>query len=124
MNTEELTEGLNGLVPFAFGTILICCVGCFGNLLIIVALVCNKKLRSKCTVLMGALAVADLTLCLYYMHISMGILFGQLNISNRLCFIQSTYGIFALFAGNFLIWIVSLDRFLAIKFPHRYGTHH
>ena len=96
-------------------------VAVFGNLLVIVAILWNRRLRTVCNFLFLNLAVADMLQGAIAMPLRLA---DQLNQTNKKplipCLVVIPLTVFFFGASNFNLTLISLDRYFALKKPFLY----
>ena len=96
-------------------------VAVFGNLLVIVAILWNRRLRTVCNFLFLNLAVADMLQGAIAMPLRLA---DQLNQTGKKplipCLVVIPLTVFFFGASNFNLTLISLDRYFALKKPFLY----
>ena len=121
MNISSLEFDIH-LLPVQFLNISLGLISAVLNIVIILAIWKGKKLHNKCCYLIGILAGSDaaVSLCvavnaLFYSY--------SLFVRNELCAYNMFVSLFFVAFENGMIFIVGLDRLLAVKIPVIYKTH-
>ena len=104
--------------------ITVSAVAVFGNFLVILAILWNRRLRTVCNFLLLNLAVADLLQGAIAVPLR---LVDQLNQTGRNkplipCLVVIPLTVFLFGASNFNLALISLDRYLALSRPFLYPT--
>ena len=98
-------------------------VAVIGNLLVIVAILWNKRLRTVCNFLFLNLAVADMLQGAISMPLRLADQLNQTDKSPLIpCLVVIPLTVFLFGASNFNLTLISLDRYLALKKPFLYPT--
>ena len=113
-------------------TLALSLAGFVGNLLIVTASIVSKQLRGRCQLFIAALAAVDMVVCFYLVGryklifellkvlLRILMLFGWFFVTNRNCFLVSSFGIFSLNAQSAIGLILGIDRLLAVVIPTRF----
>ncbi|KAF1758077.1 hypothetical protein GCK72_014535 [Caenorhabditis remanei] len=107
--------------PMIYLTLGISIIGLIGNLTIVFVTVWNKRLQSRCNVLIGLLALFDAIVCIYLIHLRVLMILDMYMITSTKCFLFSSYGLFALNMQSSLGLVIGLDRLYNVTFPTRYS---
>lgn len=94
----------------------------FGNLLIIASIAKFRHLRSNMHILIGNLAVSDLIIGLsIVLHVTR-YFHGTLMTNKYYCLGQNALFVISLGTSSFNMLVISIERFLAVRFPLRHKT--
>ncbi|XP_017561660.1 leukotriene B4 receptor 1 [Pygocentrus nattereri] len=115
---EEGSEGGSG-IAVACSILAVCfVVGTPGNLLVVYIIMKHVKQRSHTVLLILHLAIADLlvlvTLPIWIYSLAWSWVFGQATCKAMVYVVHT-----CMYASVFLITIMSMERFLAVKFPFK-----
>ena len=104
--------------------ITVSAVAVFGNFLVILAILWNRRLRTVCNFLLLNLAVADLLQGAIAMPLRLVDQLNQTGQSKALvpCLVVIPLTVFLFGASNFNLALISLDRYLALSRPFLYPT--
>ncbi|XP_055337695.1 probable G-protein coupled receptor No18 [Paramacrobiotus metropolitanus] len=99
-------------------------VGVVGNVLVILSVALNRKLRTVTNCFIVSLAVADLLVANFVMPISavMEVTGGEWYFGTLVCWIFISADVFLCTASIWNLLIISWERFMAISWPLWYGA--
>ena len=96
-------------------------VAVIGNFLVIIAILWNRKLRTVCNFLFLNLAVADMLQGAIAMPLRLADQLNQTDNSPLIpCLVVIPLTVFLFGASNFNLALISLDRYLALRWPFLY----
>ena len=102
--------------------IVISAFGFGGNLLVLAAIAINRNLRSISDLFLANLAVADLCQASLAIPLRVAILLESSQEPSIPCHVVVCFAILFGGASNINILLVSVDRFIAIKWPFKYSS--
>ncbi|XP_078373925.1 adenosine receptor A2a-like [Oculina patagonica] len=98
-------------------------VAVIGNFLVIIAILWNKRLRTVCNFLFLNLAVADMLQGAIAMPLRLADQLNQTDNSPLIpCLVVIPLTVFLFGASNFNLTLISLDRYIALRWPFIYPT--
>ena len=105
---------------YALIVLTITLFGLFGNANIIIATYRSSILRHKCNYLIAFQAVVDFFSGIGFIQWNLPILlFSDPSVNSAKCFYATSWASFLVIYGWFVVWLVGLDRYFAVKFPVR-----
>lgn len=123
-STENVTDGkyYTSSVSTAVCLILISALGFGGNLLVLAAIAINRNLRSISDLFLANLAVADLCQAALAIPFRVAIFLETRPEPSIPCRVVVCFAVLFGGASNINILFVSVDRFIAIKWPFKYNS--
>lgn len=104
-------------LPLSIAMELACLVGIVANIFIIMVIIREKSLRSRCFLLIGFLAFVDIIEGIYLIHVRAEIFVGNTFLTNRQCVLRMIYGLVFENLQSSLGLALAFDRLLAVVAP-------
>nr|ANO39035.1 GCR064 [Schmidtea mediterranea] len=104
------------VVPILFGLIII--LGAFGNIMVLVVIIFNKKMRNSTNILIASLAIADLTFIAFCIPFT-GVIYVKQGwpLGESFCRIYQFLIYVTAYCSVYTLVLMCFDRFLAVVHP-------